>query len=398
MAGPLPIGERWPEDNLLAPQHESSASFHAYVHIPFCTVRCGYCDFNTYTQQEIAGVSMDEFHKTLVSEIAFSQKVLDASNLKQQKLKSVFFGGGTPSLFAAAQIDYILRALEDAYDFQSDIEITIEANPESTSTALLEELKKIGVNRVSLGVQSFDEQTLKVLDRQHNPALVAPLVREANRLGLTTSVDLIYGAPYESLDSWKKTVEVAVGLGSSHVSAYSLIVEEGTKLARLIKRGDLPDVDEDLNAEKYEFASSNFEESGFEWYEVSNFGSVSEHNLSYWQSQNWWGYGPGAHSHLAGNRFWNHKHPSRYAQDLITGSPAAGIERLSLRQRQEEALMLGLRTKFGVERQLLNDLGVAAEKVANQIAQGLLTLSGSRVVATKAGRLLVDRLVVDFLQ
>lgn len=398
MAGPLPTGEKWPESNLLRPQRSPSDTFHAYVHVPFCTVRCGYCDFNTYTQQEMPGVAMADFHKHLMEEIRFSRKVLEGSNLSQPPLSSIFFGGGTPSLFSPEQISSILQELRDCFGFEADCEITLEANPESTTKAGLTGLRAAGVNRISVGVQSFDSVVLRVLDRQHDSELVRSAVESAKELGFRTSIDLIFGAPGESLDSWKVTVSKALELETNHISAYSLIVEPGTKLARKISRGELAEVDEDLNADKYEWSAGEFAAAGLDWYEVSNFGEIAKHNLAYWQSKNWWGYGPGAHSHIDGNRFWNQKHPARYQQALEVGSPAVGIEMLSERQQLEEQLMLGLRTKFGVPRQLPSQLGVNPNKIANQLAAGTLTLREDRLLPTAAGRLLIDRLVVDFLQ
>jgi oxygen-independent coproporphyrinogen-3 oxidase len=398
VAGPLPIGEKWPEDNVLRPQRVAGDTFHAYVHIPFCTVRCGYCDFNTYTQQEMPGVALSDFHNPLLKEIEFSRQVLDKSNLSQPPLSSIFFGGGTPSLFSPAQIQSILDELEQSFGFTPDCEITMEANPESTSPWQLEKLREAGVNRVSIGVQSFDSMVLSVLDRQHDKELVMSAVQSAQSLGFRTSIDLIFGAPGESLESWKSTVQQALDLKTDHISAYSLIVEPGTKLARQISRGEIAEVNEDLNADKYEWAADQFEDLGLQWYEVSNFGEVAKHNLAYWQSKNWWGYGPGAHSHVDGNRFWNQKHPARYQQGLAKGSPAAGIEKLSERQQLEEELMLGLRTKYGVSRDLPAKLGIDPVKIAQQISTGTLTMQQDRLLPTKAGRLLVDRLVVDFLQ
>lgn len=397
MAGPLPIGEKWPESNRLEPQVSREASFHAYVHVPFCTVRCGYCDFNTYTQQEMPAVSLKTFHEPLLQEIEFSKQVLHQSSLPQPELSSVFFGGGTPSLFSAKQISFILASLFSSFGRAENCEITLEANPESTDPELLLALWSSGVNRISFGVQSFDESVLKTLDRVHDPNSVPEIVATAIDIGFSTSIDLIYGTPNESLDSWKQSVERGLSLKTAHISSYSLIVEAGTKLARQIKRGELPDTDEDLNAEKYEFASKAFADAGLDWYEVSNFGLEAKHNLAYWQSQNWWGYGPGAHSHINGNRFWNLKHPGRYAEQLNSGSAAAGLERLTSRQMLEEQLMLGLRTRYGVERSLLSNLGVEPTKVAQQIGLGNLKLLGDRVIPTDAGRLLVDRLVIDFL-
>lgn len=398
MAGPLPIGEKWPQTNLLRPQKQPSDTFHAYVHVPFCTVRCGYCDFNTYTQQEMPGVAMADFHTALIDEIKFSKQVLTQSELDQPQLSSIFFGGGTPSLFSAEQVRLILQQLRSEFGLTADCEVTLEANPESTTKHLLEGLREAGVNRISVGVQSYDQQVLEVLDRQHNAQLIEQAVKSAKELGFSTSVDLIFGAPGETLQSWKETVERALELETDHVSAYSLIVEEGTKLARRISKGELAAVDEDLNADKYSWAAEMFQQAGLEWYEISNFGKVAKHNLAYWQSKNWWGFGPGAHSHIDGNRFWNQKHPARYQQALAEGSPAAGIEKLSQRQQLEEELMLGLRTKFGISRALPKQLAIDPEKIARQIAAGTLSLVGERIVPTESGRLLIDRLVVDFLQ
>ena len=397
MAGPLPLGDKWPSNNLLTSRRDAN-TFHAYVHIPYCTVRCGYCDFNTYTQQEIAGVSLLDFHLSLIQEIEFSRKVLGESNISSKKLSSVFFGGGTPSLFSSEQIRMILQVLRGNFGMEPDCEVTLEANPESASEEFLGGIREAGVNRVSIGVQSFDTEVLKVLDRQHSIENVKKTISKAKDFGFSVSIDLIYGSPLESLSSWQETVDRALELGTNHISSYSLIVEEGTKLARQIAKGELPPTNEDLNAEKYEWAADRYEQAGLEWYEVSNFGEIAKHNLAYWQSQNWWGFGPGAHSHIGGNRFWNTKHPARYVEQLGRGSPAAGIETLSRRQMQEEELMLGLRTKFGVDRSLLSALEIPAEKVANQLAEGTLTFAGQRVLPTKSGRLLVDRLVVDFLQ
>ncbi len=397
MAGALPIGDSWPSSNLLVSRRVAS-SFHAYIHIPYCTVRCGYCDFNTYTQQEIAGVAMQQFHLPLVQEIEFSRAVLSNSAIAPRKISSIFFGGGTPSLFAAEQISVILRALSQSFGLEADCEITLEANPESASDEFLEGIRNAGVNRISVGVQSFDPEVLRVLDRQHSAQNVLRVVTKAKQLGFKVSIDLIYGSPLESTSSWQQTVQSALELETNHISSYSLIVEDGTKLARLIAKGDLPPTSEDQNAEKYEYAAEQFESAGLSWYEVSNFGEIARHNLAYWQSQDWWGYGPGAHSHIAGNRFWNMKHPAKYLEQLGVGSPAAGIENLSDRQILEEELMLGLRTKFGVERSLFGALEIPAGKVASQIAAGTISLEGQKVVPTKSGRLLIDRLVVDFLQ
>ena len=393
MPSALPVGAPWPKDNRLE-RDSGQRSFHAYVHVPFCEVRCGYCDFNTYTAKELGGVSQSSFHEQLIKEIDFSKEVLG----EMPKLSSVFIGGGTPSLFSAEQVGQIIDGLSNTFGLEVNCELTLEANPESTSEEYLKEIWQAGINRLSMGAQSFDKAVLATLDRQHNPELVAPLVQAAKGLGLSVSVDLIYGTPGETVDSWTQTLSEALALETNHISAYSLIVEPGTKLARQIATGELSEVDEDFNAQLYELAAELIGQAGLEWYEVSNWGEPSRHNSAYWQSQNWWGYGPGAHSHIDGNRFWNHKHPTTYQKHLSSGSPAAGIERLTRRQAMEESLLLMLRTKWGVTRTIFSELEVPAELVAEEMAEGNLELfEGDRVRATAKGRLIVDGLVLKFL-
>jgi oxygen-independent coproporphyrinogen-3 oxidase len=394
--GALPEGLPWPESNRLK-THRQTDSFHAYVHIPFCEVRCGYCDFNTYTQSELGDVSRKEFHQPLIREMKFAREVIDNSGVKLPKLSSVFFGGGTPSLMESRQVAFLLDELRTVFGIALEAEVTLEANPESTSPELLEGLRAAGVNRVSFGAQSFDADVLKALDRTHRPELLAPLVKTAKELGFRTSVDLIYGAPGETLESWRQTVEAAISLGTEHISAYSLIVEDGTKLAAQIRRGELASPDEDLNATKHQLASELFGKAGLDWYEVSNWGQPSIHNLAYWQSKNWWGFGPGAHSHINGNRFWNRKHPLAYQQSLDRGSPAQGFEEIDTQTHLIESVMLRLRTKFGLPRSVFSELKVSPEKVARYIADGLLTMDGECVCVTAKGRLLVDGIAVDLV-
>ena len=397
MAGPLPLGLPWPEDNRIIAQRDSG-SFHAYVHVPFCEVRCGYCDFNTYTASELGEVKRSDFHQALIDEIKFSKFVLDRSEISLPPLKSIFFGGGTPSLFTKDQLFGVLDELRKSHGIAEGAEVTIEANPDTVDYDYLAGLRDIGVNRVSFGVQSFDTAVLATLDRTHNPELVPVVVQAAKSLGLRTSVDLIFGSPGESVDSWRNSVEMAIALGTEHISAYSLIVEPGTKLASRIKRGELQGVDEDQNAEKYELAAALFEAAGLNCYEVSNFGAPSTHNKSYWYSRNWWGYGPGAHSHIQGNRFWNRKHPAAYQSSLEAGSPVQGREVIQQRTHLEERLLLELRCLEGTQLSLLTELEVSREKVSRAIADGLLTLlPGARISVTPKGRLLIDGVVLDLL-
>ena len=397
MSASLPLGLPWPESNLIPPRFDDLKTFHAYVHIPFCEFRCGYCDFNTYTAKEIGGLSQSSFHESLIAEIDASAKILENSGYQKRSLSTLFFGGGTPSLFTSNQIEQIMTSLRDHYGFLPDIEITLEANPESASPKYLEQLAAVGVNRISLGVQSFDPKVLATLERVHDPDKVEPILKAAAELGLESSLDLIYGAPNESLDSWRKTVEIAASMGTGHVSAYSLIVEPGTKLARQIKVGELPETDDDLDAEKFEIADQVLQANGLPWYEVANWGKPSKHNHAYWGSADWWGFGPGAHSHLSGNRFWNTKHPLSYQKQLANGSPVAGIEYIDSRTNLEERLMLELRTSTGVPLKVLAELGILESAIEPFILDGSLKIENENLAVTAAGRLFVDRIVLQLL-
>jgi oxygen-independent coproporphyrinogen-3 oxidase len=372
-------------------------SFHAYVHIPFCEFRCGYCDFNTYTAKEIGGLSQSNFHESLITEINASADILKNSGYPKRPLSTLFFGGGTPSLFTDNQIGQIIASLKSNYGFQSDIEITLEANPESATPEYLEQLAAKGVTRISLGVQSFDPKVLATLERVHDPEKVAPILKAASDLGLESSLDLIYGAPNESIDSWRRTVENAVSMGTGHISAYSLIVEPGTKLARQIKIGELPETDDDLDAEKFEIADRLFEANGLPWYEIANWGKPSKHNHAYWTSADWWGFGPGAHSHLSGNRFWNTKHPLSYQQQLAAKLPVAGIEYIDTRTNLEERLMLELRTSTGIPLSVVDQLGISPETIDPFVLDGSLKIESENLVVTASGRLFVDRIVLQLL-
>lgn len=397
MAGALPEGSEWPADHKLD-LSSTTNTFHAYVHIPFCEVRCGYCDFNTYTASEIGDVRRDDFHLALVREMQFSKSLFELNKYSPKKLSSIFFGGGTPTLISANAFAELIGELDALFGVESDAEITTEANPDNISPEFLSELVKAGINRISFGVQSFDSQVLKTLDRTHDPIRVPQVIEWAKAAGLRVSVDLIFGAPGESMASWKQTVQNAIDLDVEHISAYSLIVEPGTKLERQIRSGQLEPVDDDLLADKYELACEMFESASLSWYEISNWGKPSIHNQAYWNSMDWWGYGPGAHSHIAGTRWWNRKHPVAYRSALQEGSPAQAFEKLAPVTVAQERLLLELRTAAGVDLEVIRELGISTEEVTKVIAQGLIQpLPGGRIGVTKAGRLLADGIVLGLL-
>ena len=374
-------------------RRSSLATLHAYVHVPFCRVRCGYCDFNTYTATELQGFSQSDFVNQFAKELEISKRVLGTD----RELESIFFGGGTPTQLPASDLVDVLALLRDSFGIAKNAEVTTEANPDNVDGQYLEALREGGFNRISFGMQSAVPEVLETLERTHTPANVPKSLRLAKELEFQTSVDLIYGAPKETMDEWKRSVDAAIELETDHISAYALIVEEGTKLARQIKRGELPEPDEDLQAAKYEWADAQFASAGLNWYELSNWSrspeTESKHNVAYWVGNDWWGYGPGAHSHLAGERWWNVKHPSAYAGKLTEGlSPEAERETLTAEQKFEERVLLESRLASGLDLSLIQN----KEAVASLIADGLIdpkSAIGGKLILTLQGRLLADLVV-----
>ena len=400
MPSTLPVGEPAPADGAL-PQDlpiDAASDFGVYLHVPFCRVRCGYCDFNTYTAGELRGARQDQYADTLLREVALSREVMaDAGALRPAS--TVFFGGGTPTLLPAGDLGRMLAGVRSAFGTAPGAEVTVEANPDTVTDTVVADLAASGVTRLSIGMQSAVPRVLAALDRTHNPDNVATAVAAARGAGLDVSVDLIYGAPGETLDDWRRSLETAIDLAPDHISAYALIIEEGTKLHRQIRRGEVPAPDDDLQADMYELADEMLDDAGFDWYEVSNWSRGedhrSRHNLAYWRGSDWWGYGPGAHSHVAGLRWWNVKHPAAYAQRLAAGeSPAAGRERPDAASRNLEDVLLRSRIREGLAVSEVTDAGRHA--VAALIADGLIdgpTALRGRIVLTRRGRLLADAVV-----
>ena len=406
MPSALPLGDPAPPDGLLPAQALEGAAgraFGLYVHIPFCAVRCGYCDFNTYTATELGGgASQDAYASTAIAEIDFAVRALAGSGLPPRPLGTVFFGGGTPTLLPAEDLARILTAAITAWGLVPGAEVTTEANPDSVTPESLQLLADAGFTRVSFGMQSAVPHVLKVLDRTHTPSRVPQVVRWAREAGLAVSLDLIYGTPGESLEDWRFSLETALSYGPDHISAYALIVEEGTKLAAQIRRGEVPGIDDDDHAAKYELADQLMSAAGLGWYEVSNWARTADqacrHNLAYWRGDDWWGIGPGAHSHVGGVRWWNVKHPTAYANRLGSGlSPAAGRETLDSETRNVERVMLEARLNTGLEISSLGGLGdTGRHAVAGLIADGLVEPVAAfqgRLVLTLKGRLLADAVV-----
>lgn len=399
MAGPLPEGNPMPTDGTLPESVSLGAdqrTMSAYVHVPFCRVRCGYCDFNTYTATELTGVSQTTYVGELEKEISLSDQILERALISRRPLSSVFFGGGTPTLLPASDLVRVLDTLREHHGIVTGAEITTEANPDTLTPDYVEKLARAGFTRVSIGMQSAVPSVLATLDRTHNPESLAPAVAAVQAAGLEVSVDLIYGTPGETLSQWRESLEEAISLDTGHISAYALIVEAGTALERRIRRGELTVPDDDLEADMYELADELLGAAGFEWYEVSNWSRTlsqrSVHNLAYWQGQDWWGYGPGAHSHIGGTRWWNVKHPAAYAQRLALGnSPAAGWEQPDEEAVELERILLGSRIREGISTR-----GIPLETVAQLSSDGLIdsaAASNGRLILTLAGRLRADDVV-----
>jgi len=400
VAGPLPVGDPAPADGALPRDLalDASTDFGVYLHVPFCRVRCGYCDFNTYTATELRGVRQDSYAETLSGEVALARGVLERAGALRPA-STVFIGGGTPTLLPAGDLARMLGDVRSAFGLMPGAEITVEANPDTVTGEVADTLAAAGVTRLSIGMQSSVPHVLAALDRTHDPENVATAVSTARAAGLAVSLDLIYGAPGESLEDWTRSLESALAQDPDHVSAYALIVEEGTPLHRRIRRGELVAPDDDLQADMYEAADARLGAAGYDWYEVSNWARTpanrSQHNLNYWRSQDWWGFGPGAHSHVGGLRWWNVKHPAAYAQRLAAGeSPAAGRERPDVEAVTLERVLLESRIREGLA--LDRVPGTSRTAVAGLIADGLVEPSDAlrgRIVLTLRGRLLADAVV-----
>ena len=375
-------------------------TFGAYVHVPFCSSRCGYCDFNTYTASELqrdgTSVSVATYASQLVSEIELVRQI----QLPEARgIDTVFFGGGTPTLLPAQDLIRILQSLDSNYGLSKVAEVTVEANPDSVDQQYLSELRAGGVSRISFGHQSSAPAVLKLLERTHTSGRTWQAIKWAKAVGFEhISVDLIYGSPNETDEDLQLTLNEVAESDVDHVSAYSLIVEPGTRLAQQVAKGVVPMPSDDVAARRYELIDSFLTERGFQWYEVSNWakeGGECQHNLGYWHNHDWLGFGPGAHAHMNGVRSWNVKHPASWAAQLAQSTlPIAGNEQLGMEEIAREEVMLGLRLREGIPTSLL------VEGVVNQLPmlvnEGLIAadqLKSERIVLTSRGRLLADGII-----
>jgi putative oxygen-independent coproporphyrinogen III oxidase len=430
MPGTLPDGDPAPADGRL-PEASARAfgarPFGVYVHVPFCRTRCGYCDFNTYTATELGGgASQAEYPALAMRELDLARQILpapqkmsdttaataplapkifDNSNKVEAapgSVATVFFGGGTPTLLPPQQIGNILKKIAETFGLDPDAEVTVEANPETVTPRSLEALRKAGVTRMSFGMQSAAPHVLKTLDRVHEPGRPQQCAQWARAAGFEhVSLDLIYGTPGESDDDWRRSLDAALAAGPDHISAYALIVEDGTRLAAKVRRGEIPAPDDDALADRYLIADDMLGAAGLTWYEISNWARDEKarcrHNMLYWTGGDWWGVGPGAHSHVGGTRWWNVRHPSAYAARLAEGrSPAHGREVLTDAERRMEEIMLGVRLADGLPVTAVS--GTALSSAERIMASALLdpaAYQAGRLVLTRQGRLLADAVVRD---
>lgn len=388
------------------------ADFEVYVHVPFCLRRCGYCDFNTYTASDLgAGASRANYARMAAREMELVYDWQCAYGIAEPAASTVFFGGGTPTVLLPDDLVFLVERIRTLWGIAPGAEITTEANPDTVDETAIDRLAAGGFTRISFGMQSAVPHVLRTLDRTHTPAHVTRGVRAAQAAGLDASVDLIYGAPGESLDDWRTSVRSALDLGVLHLSAYALTVEPTTAMGRRIAAGTLPKPDDDDEAAKYEIVDAMAQAVGLEWYEISNWaapGHESRHNLGYWRNVDWAGIGPGAHSHYrlpAGGddggggravRAWDTLHPRRWGQQINEGQvPFADHESIDPQADLEETIMLGLRLREGLDLQAVQArTGTDLAPVVHALTgDGLVTCTQGRITPTLRGRLLNDTVI-----
>lgn len=391
---------------LLPAPHKVTGEFGLYIHIPFCEHRCHYCDFNAYSGLDHLA---SEYMAALVTDVGHASAAPPGTLGIRPTVTSVFLGGGTPTLVDPVDIARLLDAIRSEWDLTPDCEITIEANPESTTADKLAQYRAAGVNRVSFGVQQLQPDTLQWLGRLHTAERALEAIAEASAIFERVSADLIFGVPGETDDSWQRTVEAVVDTGVGHVSAYALTYEPGTPLHEWKRLGRVRPVDEDSVADRYGIVHSVLTSAGLSRYEISNWsrpGHESAHNRNYWRFGEYLGLGAGAHSHLAtpdaSLRSWTVKNPSKFI-DGVNGSTVASTETIDARLRAAEVMMLGLRTVEGVTFERFKALtGTDMRELFGDdlrwgLDTGLLESTTAGVVLSESGHLLANEIVSRFL-
>ena len=365
-----------------------------YVHWPFCVSKCPYCDFNSHVR---ASINQDEWREALLADLAH-----EARRLSGRSLTSIFFGGGTPSLMEPATVAAVIDAATTYWTPSPDIEITLEANPNSVEAARFADLAVAGVNRLSLGLQSFDDEALEFLGRAHSAREGFRALEVAQRNFRRVSFDLIYALPRDTEDSWSATLAQALSLGTRHLSLYQLTIEPGTRFASMVGRHDFESLDGDRAAALYELTDAMTSEAGMPAYEISNHarpGHEGHHNLTYWRYGDYAGIGPGAHGRRQGMRTVRHKKPENFLSALAqNGNGIAEEARLSPTEAADEALVMGLRLTEGIDPRAIADrFGLSSivdwERVDRLVHSGHVTREGQRIAITSKGRLLLDAIL-----
>jgi putative oxygen-independent coproporphyrinogen III oxidase len=404
MPSAMPEGQPAPSDGSLPEQALSEITMRPlgiYIHVPFCTKRCGYCDFNTYTASELGpepGASRAGYVEAAIQELDMAARVLGS---QAPPISTIFVGGGTPTVLPPDELGRLVAAVRYRFGLAEDAEVTTESNPESVDAAALDRLRELGFNRISFGMQSVVPHVLATLDRTHSPGRPQQVVAEARTAGFANiNLDLIYGTPGESTADWRASLDAALATSPEHISAYALIVEEGTRVAARIRRGELPPPDDDDLADKYLIAEERLSAAGYAAYEVSNWSASTatrcRHNLGYWRSDHWWGIGPGAHSHVGGVRWWNVKHPRAYASRLAEGlSPAYAREVLTPEDRRVERILLELRLADGLTTSVLTS--TERGRLADLRSRGVATVEDGNLILTRTGRLLADGVIRELV-
>lgn len=369
---------------------EVGEPFALYVHWPFCVSKCPYCDFNSHVRETI---DQDAWRKALLTDLAYEARLLPG-----RTLGSIFFGGGTPSLMPPATVAALIEAAGRYWPLADDVEITLEANPSSVEADRFADLGAAGVNRVSLGVQAFDDERLAFLGRAHSAREGLDALRTAQRNFARVSFDLIYALPGDTEQQWSSDLDRAIGLGTEHLSLYQLTIEPGTRFAAMAAKGTLTPLDADYAGGLFELTQARTAAAGIPAYEISNHarpGAESRHNLTYWRYGDYAGIGPGAHGRRNGRATLRHRKPENWLTAISRNNHGIELEEaLTDSERATEALVMGLRLAEGldVERSGLEPF-VNRHAIARLTEQGLLVRDGTRIAATSAGMLLLDAIL-----
>lgn len=365
-----------------------------YIHIPFCAQKCSYCDFHFSTNHSYKNEMVD----ALCAELK-----IRSEDWKNEQFQTIYFGGGTPSVLTSVQLQKLIEHVKSNYQVAEQVEITLECNPDDCSLENLTTWKELGVSRLSIGIQSFNDKQLLWMNRSHSAADSLNAVRNAKQVGFDElSLDLMYGLPNMTLEEWKNQLLQIIALNPEHISAYCLTVEQRTALSKWVKEGKLVVSSNEQQSEQFELLVSTLKEAGYEQYEISNFARnehYSKHNTAYWKGTKYLGIGPSAHGYNQHERYWNQANNKIYMTELKSGKLPETIETLSSFDRFNEALMIGLRTKWGVSKEELFGTIAPNEEwfkiVKDYEHQNLLIETTERLVLTESGRLLADAIASE---